>query len=92
MQLPSEVPEGLDAINRYFSLHLPASLAIALDDVVDALGRHPGSKRKAVIENLKAASRAAFPAQDIPLARQHYDVALAEMGLRSPRDNRAAGA
>lgn len=91
MQLPSEIPEGLDAINRLFHLHLPASLAIALDDVVDALGRHAGSKREAAIENLKAASRAAFPAQDIPLARRHYDVALTEMGLRPPSDHRAAG-
>jgi hypothetical protein len=92
MKLPSEIPEGLDAVNRCFDLHLPASLAIALDDVADTLGRHPVRDREAVIENLKAASRAAFPGQDIPLAREHYDVALAEMGLRLPRDGRAAQA
>lgn len=91
MQLPSEIPEALDAINRYFNLHLPASLAIALDNVVDALGRHPGSTRETAIVNLKAASRAAFPAQDIPLARQHYNVALTEMGLRPPLDLRTNG-
>ena len=91
MQLPSDVPEALDAVNRYFHLHLPASLAIALDDVADALGRHAESTRKTAIESLKAASRAAFPAQDIPLARRHYHVALAELGLRSLRENPANG-
>ena len=85
MDLPAWLFESIDEVEASFTRRLPASLARALDSLTEGLKRERGWDPAVALPSLALASRAAFPGEDFPAAREHFDAALAEIGVTARR-------
>lgn len=61
---------------EFFVRALPASAGLALDDLATVLERESSRRAMDAVTHLRSAARAAYPEQDLPRAREHFDAAL----------------